>query len=214
MFIDRTDAGKRLGEALEYCRGRPAVVYGLPRGGVVVAARVARFLDAPLDLIVVRKIGHPLSPEYAIGAVTTDGEVVLNDAETATLDPHWLTEETASQLREAVRRRDLFLKGRKPVKAQGKTAILVDDGIATGFTIEAAIRQLRKLRPAEVILAVPVAPADMIGKLRTLVDDAVVLTVPRGRFGAIGAFYQDFEQVDDQEVLSVLEASRPRDNRR
>lgn len=206
MFIDRTDAGKQLAEALGSYKGQAVVVYALPRGGVVLGVEVARALDAPLDLIVVRKIGHPLSPEYAIGAVSADGDIVINPEETSTLDPTWLKAEAARQLKEANRRRELFLRGREPVDVRHKIAILVDDGIATGLTIEAAIQQLRRLQPDKIILAAPVAAPETSVKLRPLVDDLVLLRVPRGVFGAIGAFYENFEQVPDGDVVELMKA--------
>jgi predicted phosphoribosyltransferase len=204
MFLDRTEAGKQLAEALSSYKGQPVVVYALPRGGVVLGVEVARALHAPLDLIIVRKIGHPLSPEYAIGAVTAEGDIVTNPEETSTLDPEWLGAESARQLKEAIRRRDLFLRGREPADVRNKIAILVDDGIATGLTTEAAIRQLRKRSPAQIVLAAPVAAPETTLKLRPLVDDMVFLLVPRGVFGAIGAFYENFEQVPDSDVVAMM----------
>lgn len=203
MFADRTDAGRRLAQALNFYKGRPVAVYALPRGGVVLGVEVARELEAPLDLIVVRKIGHPQSPEYAIGAVTEDGDIVLNPEEAEVLDPDWLTATVKAELQEAHRRRDLFLQGRPRVRPSGKIAILVDDGLATGLTMEAAIRQLRKGHPDRVIVAVPVAAQETADRLRPKVDAMVILYIPP-MLGAVGAFYSDFTQVSDEDVVTLM----------
>jgi putative phosphoribosyl transferase len=206
MFLDRTDAGRQLAKALAAYKEMAIVVYALPRGGVVLGVEVARFLEAPLDLIVVRKIGHPIQPEYAIGAVAEDGYVVTNPEETAVLDRRWLERATAAELKEAQRRRALFLQGRRPVPVTGKTAVIIDDGLATGLTMLAAIHEIRQRRPEKIIVAVPVAAADTVEKLRPEVDDLVVLHVPEGWFGAIGAFYRDFDQVSDEEVIALMKS--------
>jgi predicted phosphoribosyltransferase len=206
MFINRTDAGIKLGGALTSFKGQPVVVYALPRGGVVLGAEVARALDAPLDLIVVRKIGHPESPEYAIGAVTEDGDIVLNPDEAQSLDPDWITAAAEAELREARRRRAVFLQGISRVSAAGKVAILVDDGLATGLTMEAAIRQLRKRHPHKVVVAVPVAAGETVERLRPKVDSMVVLQTPP-MLGAIGAFYQNFDQVSDEDVVALMKSA-------
>jgi predicted phosphoribosyltransferase len=206
MFRDRTDAGKKLGEALIGYRGQPVVVYALPRGGVVLGVEVARALEAPLDLIVVRKIGHPVQPEYAIGAIAEDGYVVSNPDEVTALDQTWFRRTTASELKEAQRRRRLFLQGRGPVSVKEKTAIIVDDGLATGLTMLAAIHEIRQRGPKRVIVAVPVAAAGTVRKLRPEVDDLIALYIPEGWFGAIGAFYQYFDQVSDEEVVRLMKS--------
>ena len=205
MFRDRTDAGKKLAQALMAYRGQSIVVYALPRGGVVLGVEVARSLEAPLDLIVVRKIGHPLQPEYAIGAVAEDGYVVTNPHEISGLDERWFDRATAGELKEARRRRTLFLQGRRPVAVRGKIAIIVDDGLATGLTMLAAIHEIRKRGPQKVVVAVPVAAAETADKLRPEVDDLVVLHIPEW-LGAIGAFYQHFEQVSDDEVVALMKS--------
>lgn len=204
MFLDRVDAGKKLAQALMPYNGQPAVVYALPRGGVVIGVEVAEALKIPLDLIIVRKIGHPLSPEYAIGAVTEDGDLVSNPQETVQLDPEWIASAVAEQTAEAQRRRRLYLKGRDSVDVRHKTAILVDDGLATGFTMEAAIRQLRKRHPEKIVVAVPVAAADSASRIRDEVDELVVTHMPGNGFGAIGSYYRRFEQVSDEEVIALM----------
>jgi len=208
MFIDRTDAGRQLAKALSHYKGQPSVVFALPRGGVVLGVEVARALDAPLDLIVVRKIGHPDQPEYAIGAVTENGEWVLNSAEARSLDPNWIAEAARSGLLEAQRRRALYLRDRPPFTVKDKTAIVVDDGLATGLTMEAALGELRRRDPARIIVAVPVAAAETLERLRPKADDIVALHVP-STFGAVGAFYRDFDQLDDDDVVRLLNSLEP-----
>lgn len=208
MFLDRTDAGKKLAQALIAYKSQSVVVYALPRGGVVLGVEVARSLGAPLDLIVVRKIGHPLQPEYAIGAVAEDGYVVSNPDEIVTLDKRWFDRAAALELKEARRRRTLFLEGRRPVAVRDKVAIIIDDGLATGLTMLAAIHEIRKRGPQKVVVAVPVAAAETADKLRLEVDDLVVLHIP-GWLGAIGAFYQRFDQVSDDEVVVLMRSTAP-----
>jgi len=208
MFLDRADAGKKLAQALFRYKGQPLVVYALPRGGVVLGVEVARALEASLDLIVVRKIGHPLQPEYAIGAVAEDGYVVTNPDEVASLDKRWLDHATAAELREAQRRRGLFLYGRAPIEVKDKIAIIVDDGLATGLSMSAAIHEIRGRGPQKVVVAVPVAAAETVDKLKPDVDDLVVLYVPEW-FGAVGAFYLRFDQVSDEEVVSLVKTMTP-----
>jgi putative phosphoribosyl transferase len=203
MFRDRTDAGEQLAQALISYKGQPVVVYALPRGGVVLGVEVARVLEAPLDLIVVRKIGHPLSPEYAVGAVAEDGYVVTNPADTAALDERW-SERAAAELKEARRRRALFMRGRTPVDVKDKIAVIVDDGLATGLTMQAAIHEIRNRGPLEVVVAVPVGAAETVNRLRPEVDRLIVLYIPEGLFGAVGAFYSRFGQVSDEEVVMFM----------
>jgi predicted phosphoribosyltransferase len=209
MFLNRIDAGQKLARALTAYKGQNVVVYALPRGGIVLGAEVARYLEAPLDLIVVRKIGHPLQPEYAIGAVGEDGYVVTNPDEVATLDKRWFDRAAATELWEAKRRRRVFLQGRGPVAVKGKIAIIVDDGLATGLTMLAAIHEIRNRGPQKVVVAVPVAADEAVARLRDEVDDIVVLYVPEGLFGAIGLFYRDFEQVSDDEVIALMKLVVP-----
>lgn len=207
-FADRSDAGRRLAEALAGYAGEACVVYGLPRGGVVTAVEVARRLRAPLDLLITRKIGHPLVPEYAVAAVAGSGDVVRNEAEVAKLDPEWFRQEVKRQRAEAERRRERYLGGRPAPDAEGKTAILVDDGLATGLTMKAAILEAKRRRPRWTVVAVPVAPRDTVAALATLVDEVVCLHAPED-FEAIGQFYDRFEQVSDGEVLALLRAAAP-----
>ena len=204
MFADRTDAGIRLANTLMGYSGQPAVVYALPRGGVVIAVQVARALGAPLDLILVRKIGHPQSPEYAIGAVTEDGDVVLNPDEVYALSSQWIANAVEKQHREAQRQRAVFLGDREHFPAAGRVAIVVDDGLATGLTMEAAIAYVRKQYPSRVVVAVPVAAAETAARIRNEVDELVALVIPGGTFRAVGSFYRNFNQVTDDEVMGLM----------
>lgn len=202
MFKDRIEAGKLLAQKLEKYAANEAVVLGLARGGVVVAAEIAKILQKPLDIIIVRKIGHPLNPEYAVGALADD-EVVLNEAETDLIDKKVLDEIIEREKAEASRRRKIYLENQKPISLKDKIAILVDDGLATGLTMEAAIRAVKKQAPQKIIVAVPVAPADTAKKISKQAE-LITLDIPNVFLGAIGAYYQDFGQVSDGEVIELL----------
>jgi predicted phosphoribosyltransferase len=204
-FRDRTDAGRQLAQALaaKY-RGRAGVVYALPRGGVPLGAEIARALDMPLDLMIARKIGHPYNREYAIGAVTATGEPVVNPHEMARIDPGWFARAVEAEREEARRRHQAYSGGRALLPAQGKVAIIVDDGIATGLTMEAAIRATRALQPAQLVVAVPVVPADTAARLARTADEVVALKVDEDYLGAVGAYYDYFPQTTDDEVIELL----------
>jgi putative phosphoribosyl transferase len=189
------------------------VVLALPRGGVPIAVLVARALSAPLDLLLVRKIGLPWQPELALAAVV-DGEppeLVIDEEvqRSADLEPGYIESEAVKEIREIARRRALYLRGKAPVALTGKTVIVVDDGVATGTTMRAALKALRRRQPAGLVLAVPVAPRETIDTLRPDVDQIVCLAEP-DPFYAVGAHYRDFHQVSDEEVLTALDlAVRP-----
>lgn len=205
-FEDRVDAGRRLAAELEVYREQAPIVLGLPRGGVPVAYEIAVALGAPLDVWVVRKIGAPFQREFGIGAVAEGGEIVWND-EALTfigLSEQELRELAADEEKEIQRRVRLFRRNRPPPEIRGQTILLVDDGIATGGTILAAIRALRKQEPTRIVLAVPVASSDTLEKLRAEVDDVVCLE-PTPFLNAIGLWYQDFTQTSDDEVIRLLE---------
>lgn len=208
-FKDRTDAGKQLAEKLTQYKGQDVIVYGLPRGGVVTAYEIAKKLKAPLDLIITRKIGHPYQPEYAIAALSENGKIVENKRELAHVDHEWFEEEVKAQHNEIQRRRTLYLKDLKPLPVKGKIAILIDDGIATGFTIEAAIRDVKYRHPKKIIVAVPVAPLGISQKLEHEVDKFVALDIPQYFLGGIGAYYGDFPQVSDEEVTYLMSKAEP-----
>ena len=205
MFKDRKEAGELLAERLAQYRDTDAIIYALPRGGVVLGFEIAQSLHVPLDLIIARKIGHPNNPEYAVCAVTEEGELFCNEEEKATLDPLWLKEEIEKEQEEAKRRREKYLKGQKHRSAKNKIAIVVDDGIATGLTLRVALRSLRKEQPKELLVAVPVAPHDLMDILRSEADKVVVLKDEQRYLGAVGAYYQDFPQVSDEEVIELLQ---------
>lgn len=206
MFRDRAEAGRQLAKKLSQYRGQDAVVLALPRGGVVVGFEVARSLGLPLDIIAVRKIGHPFHPEYAIGAVDEKGMKILNEAETAAVNQKWLAEETERQREETKRRGTTYREGRKPVAVAGEVAIIVDDGIATGLTMRLAVRSVRAQKPAKIVVAVPVAPPD---SLRTLkdegADEILVYEPPEEFMGAVGSHYMRFDQTTDEEVIRLLQ---------
>ena len=214
-FRNRAEAGRRLAQALSSYKNRHPVVLALPRGGAPVAAEIASALNAPLDLVLVRKIGVPAQPELAMGAVVDGAEpiVVRNEdviqyAGVSGAEFNALCQE---QLAEIERRRQLYIGERPRAEITGKTAIVVDDGIATGATMKAALRALRQRRPKELALAVPVAPPDAILELRAEVDALFCLETPEP-FGAIGYFYDDFRQTSDREVIAILDrfpAQRP-----
>jgi predicted phosphoribosyltransferase len=203
-FRDRTEAGVLLGRALARYRHCAGVVYALPRGGVVLGVEVARALGLPLDLVIPRKIGHPQQPEYAICAVGESGELACNEDEVRNVDPQWLQQTVARERDEARRRRKHYLGAREPLAIAGQTAIIVDDGIATGLTMEAAIRDLRQRKPAQIVVAVPMAPPDTVAKLAREVAEVVVLDRSEFYLGAVGAYYGEFPQVTDEAVVALL----------
>ncbi len=208
-FRDRRDAGARLAAALAGYKADRPVVLALPRGGVPVAAEIARALAAPLDLILVRKIGVPFQRELAMGAVVDGGQptIVRNQDVIAMAD---ISEETfqavcAAELAEIERRRRTYVGERPPAVVSGRTVIVVDDGLATGATMKAALRALRMRAPGRLVMAVPVAPDDALADMKSEADDIVCLETP-ALFGAIGAFYDDFRQISDKEVIALLAA--------
>lgn len=207
VFEDRTDAGRRLADALRDYADKSPVVFALPRGGVTVAAEVARALGAPLDLVIARKVGHPSNPEYAIGAVTDDGESLLNEGEVAHVEDRWLQRAIERETNEARRRRERYLGPGEPRDVAGKTAILIDDGIATGFTLRTALKSLRKRAPSRIVVAAPVAPDRTVELLQKEADDVVVLHRPELLY-AIGAYYEDFSPVSDRAVEAALREFR------
>lgn len=209
QFRDREEAGKKLAWALKDLVGREVVVLAIPRGGVVVASEVAKELGAQLDVVITRKIGAPGEPEYAIGAVTQDGEVVLDETAVKMLGikGEYIDREAASQ-REEVRERLKRFRGENPFPPlKGKVVVIVDDGVATGSTVFAALMSVRAQAPASVVVAVPMGPAETISRLANEADRVVCLETPEPFF-AIGQFYSDFPQVEDEEVKRILDAHR------
>jgi putative phosphoribosyl transferase len=212
MFSDREQAGELLAERVAELSLPDPLVLALPRGGVPVAVPVARRLGAPLDLALVRKIGAPGSPELAAGAIMVGAgveEIVYNDEVLAMagLRREELSDAVAQRRAELDERRRRYLGGRDPEPVAGRSVIVVDDGIATGATMRAALQGLRRQQPGRLVLAVPVAPPDTLARLRSLVDDLVCLDAPTP-FWAVGQHYRDFAQVSDDDVVSALEAAR------
>jgi putative phosphoribosyl transferase len=211
MFADRADAGRQLATALaRYAEVPGGIVLALPRGGVVVGYEISRALRLPVEVFIVRKIGYPGNPECACAAIGETGVLTVTQEcrETLGSTSSYLAHASTEQLEEIERRKVLYRHGRALPDMTGRTVILVDDGLATGATFEAAIHAVRRLMPTQLIGAVPVAPPDTVKRLRTFLADLVVLVVPEG-FMAVGEAYQDFHQVDDNDVLRLLnEAQR------
>jgi putative phosphoribosyl transferase len=208
LFADRTEAGRLLGAKLEKRALEAPVVYALPRGGVAVAVEIAEMLSAPLDLLLVRKIGVPGYEELAAGSIV-DGsqpDIIFNEDVLLEANLSRARVEAAGrrELEEIERRRALYMPGRAPISAKDRTVILVDDGIATGASMKAAVTAIRRRAPRRVVIAVPVAAADTAAELAELVDEFVCLAAPP-RFGAVGYYYRDFHQLDDDEVVALLE---------
>ena len=210
MFLDRADAGRRLAEALRdratVPPGRPGVVLGIPRGGVVVAAEVARELGLPLDVALARKVGAPGNPELAVGAVGPDGRAFIDEslARRIGADTAFLEQAVATARAEVTRRLEAFRAGRPAVDVAGRVVIVVDDGVATGSTAAAVGNWLRGTGAGWRVLAVPVGAPPSLGELGRIYDELVVLAAPAGFF-AVGEWYRDFTQVTDDEVRRVLE---------
>lgn len=212
VYANRVEAGRELAADLRKRLARlaaaPVVVYGLPRGGVPVAAEVARALHAPLDLLIVRKVGAPGQPELAVGAVAEGEppEVVLDEQSMAWTgtSASWVHEHARIEMAELQRRSALYRAGRAAPPVQGATAVVVDDGAATGTTVRAAVQALRRRAPARIVLALPVAPTEVVQQLRPLVDELLCLAEPVP-FRAVGLHYGDFRQVSDEEVLRALQ---------
>ncbi len=180
------------------------MVYAVPRGGVVLGAEIAEALGAPLDLVITRKIGHPRNPEYAVCVVAENHDLLCDPGEKAALDPKWLAGAIEKERQEAIRRRKAYLGERKRPAVAGKTAVVVDDGVATGMTFLMALREVRHLGPAKLVAAVPVLPAEMIEKIKKEADELVYLDAPEEFAGAVGSYYDDFPQMEDGEVIKLL----------
>ena len=215
-FRDRSEAGRRLADALSAYAGQDVVVLALPRGGVPVGAEIAAALHAPLDLVLVRKIGAPRHEELAMGAVADGGQAftVRNEDVISMLgvDERTFDGVRKQELAEIERRRAAYLRGRPAEPLAGRVAIVVDDGVATGATTRAALQAVRARGPAKLVLATPVAPTDVLADLR-LVADEVVCLEDHAAFGAIGFYYADFGQVSDEEVGDILSRFGPRAGR-
>lgn len=212
FFANRAEAGQRLAEALSKYKDDDVVVLAIPRGGVPIGVQVSKALNALLDIVLVRKIGAPSQPELAIAAVV-DGphaQTVRNEELLAALgvSDEFMKRESARQLAEIERRRSLYLGDRARPSIAGKTVIVLDDGIATGATVRAALKGIRLNGPKRLVLAVPVAPPGTMEALRGEVDEIICLSAPQG-FLAIGQFYSDFKQLTDVEVIDLLGSAAP-----
>jgi len=207
LFRDRTDAGRQLVPLLEHLRDRKPIVLALPRGGVPVGFEIARVLKAPLDLMLVRKLGAPFNPEYAIGAVV-DGQppgIFVDEGIVGQLriPQDYIDRTIRHELAEIERRRNTYRRDRLPVPVAGRTVIVVDDGIATGATMIAALHAVRAKKPAELVCAVPVAASDSLKKIAPIADKIVCLNTPR-HLGAVSQYYSHFPAVEDEEVIRIL----------
>jgi predicted phosphoribosyltransferase len=208
LFRDRVDAGDKLAkELLVYKKDNP-VVLAIPRGGVVLGYEVAKKLGAPMDIVVPRKIPAPSNSELGIGAVTQDGTVIIDEQlkEYLSVSEKYIKEETARQIKEIERRMKAYRGDKKPVPLEGRVVILVDDGIATGATMIAAIRSIRKQNPQKIVVAVPVGPPETIRRVKEEADEVVSLLTYEP-FEAVGQFYTDFKQTTDDEVITLLKKS-------
>ena len=207
MFRDRSDAGVQLAERLKDYKDREdVIVLALPRGGVVTGHEIARYLNAPLDIIIVRKIGFPGQPEFGIGAVSETETVFLNQRIVSTygVTKQYIEEEINRQKEEISRRVKLYRKGGSIRKLDGKVIILVDDGVATGATMKAAIVALRKEKINKVVVAIPVAPPETADEIKKMADEFICIETPPD-FMAVGSHYRDFTQITDEEVVRLLE---------
>lgn len=204
ILKDRKEAGEKLAQKLKYLKGTEAVVYALPRGGVIVGHEIAKNLGIPLSLVITRKIGHQYDPEYAICAIAEDGHTVCNKKDELEANPEWLKEEFEKEKNEAKRRREVYLQDQPIISAKGKTAIIVDDGIATGLTIMLAIKEIQHENPAKIIVAIPVTPSDTAKEIQNEVDELVALDIDENYAGAVGAYYENFPQIEDDEVINIM----------
>lgn len=186
----------------KYKDAKDTIILALPRGGVVVGFEVAKVLNLPLDIVVPRKIGAPGNPEFAIGAITETGEMILNE-EVFGISESYLKNEAEKERAEAERRLKLYRGNRPPLSLKNKTVILIDDGLATGLTMRAAISSVKKMKAKKIIVAVPIAPPETVELIKKEVDEIFYLEAPP-LFGAVGAFYKEFGETSDEEVIDLL----------
>ena len=209
MYQNRWEAGKILAKQLAEHHFESICVFGIPRGGIVTAAPIAQYFNVKLNVLITRKIGHPMNPEFAIGAVMPDGKAILDTAtiRASNVSQTYLARTITEQYAELQRRMLLYTGEKALPDITGKTAILVDDGIATGYTMKAAIEWLKTLQPAKIIVAAPVAPPEVIRELLHLAD-AVICPLQPESFMAVGMHYVDFPQTTDEEAIALLKEYR------
>lgn len=205
LFADRQEAGERLADKLLHLKGKNPLILAVPRGGLTVAEPVLEKIGGDLDLIITRKIGAPHQPELAIGAVTGDGFVMLNEdiLSRVSADKNYIEKATAEEIEEIKRRLKAYRGERLAPAVDNRIVILIDDGVATGYTLLAALRSLQEKKPGSLVLAVPVGPPDTLKRLQQEVDELVYIEAP-ANFAAVGQFYRRFDQVSDAEVGAVL----------
>jgi predicted phosphoribosyltransferase len=206
-FLNRRQAGKFLSQELKYLSGKNVCILGIPRGGIIIASEIAKDLKIDYDIILTRKIGAPFDPEFAIGAISEDGAVFLNEEASQQINARdkYIQQEKSNQLLEIKRRAEIYRKIKPKISLKNKIAVLTDDGVATGATMSAAVWAARQEAPSSVIVALPVGPQDSLLKLAKDADQVICLRVPFF-FAAVGQFYKDFPQVSDNEVIELLKS--------
>lgn len=208
-FQNRPEAAKKLAKLLIKFKDTDAVVLGIPRGGAITANIVAKELSLPFGIVIVRKIGHPTNSEYAVAAISESGMLVKNKKETENIDRAWFVKEAEKQLLETKRRRIKYGGKRPQIRLEGKTIILVDDGLSTGLTMAAAIKEVKLAKPKKIVIAVPISPRDTVNKLKEEVDEIITCSTPLIFEGAVGVYYEDFPQIEDKEVIEIMSKNRP-----
>lgn len=208
LFDDRADAGRQLARALDTYRSSNPLVLAIPRGALPIGRIVADALSGSLDVVLVRKLGAPNNPEFAIGSVGESGHMIVAEyAERAGADSRYIADEAARQLETIRRRRAMFDQDHAPISPAGRTVIVVDDGLATGATMTAALHEVRARKPAKLVCAVPVGSPDAVARVRPLCDALVCLSIEPD-FSGVGQFYRDFRQVEDAEALAIMKGIR------
>lgn len=209
-FTDRVDAARQLSEGLKVIIQDDPVVLALPRGGVPLGVEIAQAYNLKLDVILSKKIGHPSHPEFAIGAVAEEGEPIVHAYQKKQVNEDWLELEIERIRQQIAHRRQSYSEVSKKIDLRNRSVILVDDGIATGMTMKAAIEAVKQQKAAMVTVAVPIIPKDTHKELLKLADEVIAVDIPEHFLGAVGAYYEDFEQVEDREVLAMLRANTKR----
>lgn len=204
MFFDRYSAGVALAQKLKRFRNQNVVIYALPKGGVVVGYEVAKALNLPLDVVLVQKIGHPVSTDYAICAITENGEKVIDEPGMCGLDDDWVNNQVAIRQNEIQSQRELYKRVVSPISAENKIAILIDDGMSTGISMRAAIQTIEDQWPDQIIIATPVAPRYLMHELRSLVDGIFVVNEEFNFLGTVSSYYADYGTISDYEILTLL----------